>query len=101
MGGADTRLAVIEINTGIDYHAILPGARGTPELDEVIAPITVVVYEDGWPGPITGLPGTNPRARAPGTWDVCVTRTDGGDIGGLPFIVYANVKADGSPITAR
>ena len=98
IGDAESRLAVLEIATGADFHAILPGALGTPELDSVKAPVTVVVYRAGWPGPITGAVGSKLKAPKAGTWDVCVSRPDGGDIGGLPFIVYNSVRADGSSV---
>lgn len=98
IGDSDSRLAVLEVATGADFHAILPGALGTPELDSVKAPVTVVVYRTGWPGPKTGRVGSQPKAPKASTWDVCVSRPDGGDIGGLPFIVYESVRADGSSV---
>lgn len=101
VGPAAARLAVVEIPAGKAFHGLLPGALGTPELDAVEAPVTVVVYRDGWPGPLLGVPGV-PRAEPkPGTWDACVRRTDGGDIGGLPFVVYGDIPSEGSPLERR
>ncbi len=101
IGTTEERLAVLELMTGADIHNVLPGALGTPELDAVKAPIRLVIYKGGWPGPITGAVGTERRPPKAGTWDVCVSRPDGGDIGGLPFIVYSGVKSDGSPVTPQ
>jgi hypothetical protein len=101
IGPSDSRLAVLEVATGTDFHAVLPGSLGTPELDAVKTPVNIVVYKDGWPGPITGRYGSVPQPPEPGMWDVCVSRVDGGDIGGLPFIVYSDVTSDGSPIAAQ
>lgn len=101
VGAAETRLAVVEVPTGAAFHELLPGALGTPELDSVDTPVTVVVSRDGWPGPLVGVPGVPRESQKPGIWDVCVRRADGGDIGGLPFIVYGDVPSEGSPILDR
>lgn len=98
IGSQTDRLAVLELARGADFHSVLPGAEGTPELDAVGNRVIVVVYRDGWPGPMTGRVQTGEREREPGTWDVCVRRADGEPIGGLPFIVYGNIRSAGSPI---
>lgn len=98
IGSQTDRLAVLGLARGADFHAILPGAEGTPELDAVGNRVVVVVYRDGWPGPVTGRFQSRGRERDPGTWEVCVRRADGEPIAGLPFIVYGNIRSAGSRI---
>ena len=96
-GDTTARLFNRELSA-MDFHALLPGALGTPELETVAGRVKVVVYRDGWPAPVTGVVGVRREKPGPGAWDVCVVRTDGQTIEGLPYIVYTNVMAAGSPI---
>ena len=99
MGGTDTRLAVLQIHDGPGFYSLFPGAGEAPELSRLSIPTTVVVYRNGWPGPVLSVPGSDSGKRAPdpGTWDVCLEAPD--NALGLPFVVYANIAQAGSPIT--
>ena len=100
IGSPQDRKAVLEIPDGLSFYSVFPREGATPELEGVKTPLWVVVYSDGWPGPTTGLPNRRLQGPADGTWDVCVQRTDGGTIEGLPFIVYGSVPQEGANIAA-
>jgi len=100
IGSPEDRLAVLEIPDGASFKAVFPSGGGTPELEGVKVPIWVVVYADGWPGPTLGLPHRPSDGPSDGSWDVCVQRTDGAPIEGLPFIVYGGVPQEGTTIDA-
>jgi hypothetical protein len=99
IGDATSRLSVLSVASGPDFHVVFPAALKTPELDRVGA-LQIVVYRDGWPGVVLGKPGAR-RTRQPYTWDVCVRPNDGSTIGGLPFVVYGDTPQAGSLIPAN
>lgn len=101
LGSADSRTIVVEIASGSGFGQLFPHAGLTPELDSLAVKVDVVVYRHGWPGMLAGRPDAQPRVLEAGTWDVCVERPDGGDIDGIPFIVYGDIPQTDSPITAR
>jgi hypothetical protein len=99
VGPASSRFAVITIARGEDFQSLFPGADRTPELAG-IAQLQVVVYKAGWPGPLllpVGAPERSPKANS---WDVCVRRSDGDSIQGLPIIVYGDVSRADSPLSS-
>jgi hypothetical protein len=99
IGDATSRLSVLSVPTGPDFHVVFPAALKTPELDAVGA-LEIVVYRDGWPGLVLGKPGPRPT-RQPNTWDVCVRSADGSTIDGAPFVVYGDIPQAGSLVPAR
>lgn len=76
------------------FRAAFPKAGGTPELDSMNGDLTVVVYQDGYPGVIwtdaEGAAGgrTVGHLPEPGTVDICVQGADGSTI------VYANIPVE-------
>jgi hypothetical protein len=93
----DGRRAVIGLSRGSDFWLAFPNFLEAPELEDVEEPLVAVVYEGIWPGPASGGPASSERwFPAPGTSDVCVEVVSGAaDIGGSPFVVYANVDTRG------
>lgn len=100
IGSPDDKLAVLEIPNGASFHSVFPRGGGTPELEGVKVPLWVVIYKDGWPGPTLGLPHRASDGTSKGVWDVCVQRTDGTAIEGLPLIVYGAVPQEDAAMDA-
>jgi hypothetical protein len=80
---------VFEMNHARDYRSHLPRMGRSPEL-EVDEPAFVVVYRDGWQGPMSGgALGGERESPTPGLRFVCVL-VQGGDPN-----LYSNVDIDG------
>jgi hypothetical protein len=88
-------IARLEIAEGDAFWDAFPKAGGAPEMAEAQGPVFLVVYPDGFQGPLAQAPGTKPsgpRKPDPGTVDVCAVFADGSRL------IYANIPREGSPI---
>lgn len=97
---------VFEMAHATDYRSYLPRMGLSPELD-VEDPAFVVVYRDGWHGPVSGgVPGAERQSPTPGLRFVCVLVSGGDpnlysdvDIAGLTVAVAAGESHGSSAST--
>jgi hypothetical protein len=91
-GSPDDMEYVFEMTHARDYQRYMPRMGRSPELDVDEAAL-VVVYRDGWAGPmITGTLGGEPQSPTPGRRFVCVLVASGDPI------MYGNVDIEGLTI---